>query len=48
MKGAAGEIWPDWEQDFSEGGDVIGEIMEGPDAGERMELELFTRLGAGD
>lgn len=32
-----------WEMDFPEG-DMMGEIMEGEDAGERMEVELFTRL----
>lgn len=48
MKGATGEQWPYWEEDFGDGGDMIGEIMEGPDAAERMELELATRLGAGN
>lgn len=48
MRGAAGEQWPDWEHDFGEGEDVIGAIMEGPDAGQRMELELGMRLGAGE
>ncbi|PGG99265.1 hypothetical protein AJ79_08602 [Helicocarpus griseus UAMH5409] len=47
MRGEAPEQWPDWEYDFA-GGDEIGEIMEGPEPGERMELELFTRLGTGD
>jgi hypothetical protein len=28
--------------------DPMGDIMEGPDAAERMEVELFTRLGAGE
>lgn len=46
MKGASGEQWPAWEFDFGGSGDVIGEIMEGPEPGERMELEMFTRLGA--
>ncbi|KAK2760194.1 hypothetical protein FQN54_002261 [Arachnomyces sp. PD_36] len=45
MKGAAG-VQP-WEFDFG-GPDDVGGIMEGPDPGERMEAELFTRLGAGD
>ncbi|KAK2752773.1 hypothetical protein FQN55_005905 [Onygenales sp. PD_40] len=36
-----------WETDFPDG-DMIGEIMGGPDAAERMEVELFTRLGCGD
>lgn len=48
MRGAAKEQWPDWEHDLGEGEDIIGTIMEGPNAGERMELELATRLGAGD
>lgn len=48
MRGAAGEQWPNWEHDLAEGEDVIGAIMEGPDAAQRMELELSTRLGAGD
>ncbi|KAL1962179.1 hypothetical protein VTN77DRAFT_525 [Rasamsonia byssochlamydoides] len=44
MKGAAlGE--ENWEYDL--GLDAIGEIMEGPDAAERMEVELFNRLGSG-
>ncbi|KAL2006338.1 hypothetical protein VTN00DRAFT_9992 [Thermoascus crustaceus] len=47
MKGM-GEEYPDWEFDFFEGEDVIAEVMEGPDPGERMELELFTRLGSGE
>jgi hypothetical protein len=33
--------------DFFEG-DMIGEIMEGEDAAERMEAELFTRLMPGE
>ncbi|KAL4907235.1 HNH endonuclease-domain-containing protein [Aspergillus multicolor] len=48
MKGAAGEQWPEWELDFGMGGDMLGEIREGPEAGERMELELANRLGVGD
>lgn len=31
-----------WENDL--GSDDMGEILEQPDAGERMEVELFTRL----
>lgn len=31
-----------------EGDDPMGDIMEGPDAAEIMEVELFTRLGAGE
>lgn len=37
-----------WETDFPEGGDVLGEILEGPRAKERMELELIERLGYGE
>ncbi|KAL4788852.1 hypothetical protein BDV19DRAFT_61961 [Aspergillus venezuelensis] len=48
MKGAAGEQWPDWELDFGMGGDMLAEIREGPEPGERMELELANRLGVGD
>jgi hypothetical protein len=43
MKGA-GE--PVFEYDFPGGSDVLGTIREGPKAGERMEFELFNRLGA--
>lgn len=32
-----------WEDDLVE--DDIGEILEQPDAAERMEVELYTRLG---
>lgn len=45
VKGAAGK--PAWDFDLG-GGDEIGEIMEGPYAGERMEAELYTRLGIRD
>lgn len=31
-----------WEYDLGDR-DEIGVIMQGPDAGERIELELFTR-----
>ncbi|GAD99774.1 hypothetical protein PVAR5_8501 [Paecilomyces variotii No. 5] len=41
MKGNAGT--PAWESDL--GPDIMGAIMDEPDAGERMEVELFTRLG---
>lgn len=44
MKGKAAV--PLWEYDFG-GSDDIGGIMEEPDPAERMEAELFTRLGAG-
>jgi len=43
MKGA-GE--PSFETDFPAGSDVMGEIMRGPKAGERMEFELFSRFNA--
>lgn len=45
MKGAGEK---GWETDFPDGMDVMEEIIEGPDAAERMEVELFTRLGAGE
>lgn len=32
-----------WEEDLGE--DPMGEILSQPDAAERMEVELFTRLG---
>ena len=43
MKGA-GE--PCFENDFPAGSDMMGEIMSGPKAAERMEFELFGRLNA--
>ncbi|RPB01506.1 hypothetical protein L873DRAFT_1834568 [Choiromyces venosus 120613-1] len=43
MKGA-GE--PCFETDFPPGSDMMGEIMSGPKAGERMEFELFSRFNA--
>lgn len=33
-----------WDYDLG-GGDEIEEIMQGPYAGERMEAELYNRLG---
>ncbi|KAJ5212752.1 uncharacterized protein N7498_004398 [Penicillium cinerascens] len=42
MKGNA-EPRSSWEEDL--GSDDVGQILEQPDAGERMEVELFTRLG---
>lgn len=33
-----------WEHDFPAGTDMVAEILEGPLAAERMELELFSRL----
>ena len=43
MKGA-GE--PIFEHDFPPSSDIVGDILHGPKAGERMEFELFSRLGA--
>jgi len=43
MKGV-GE--PCFENDFPPGTDMMGEIMSGPKAGERMEFELFSRFNA--
>ena len=33
-----------FEYDFPPGSDIIGEIIGGQKAGERVELELFARL----
>ena len=41
MRGA-GE--PIFEHDFPPGSDIVGSILEGPKAAERMEFELFNRL----
>ena len=38
----AGE--PIFETDFPPGSDIMGEIMSGPKAAERMEFVLFSRL----
>ena len=43
MKGA-GE--PIFEHDFPPGSDIVGDILRGPMAAERMEFELFGRLAA--
>ncbi|KIW86275.1 hypothetical protein Z517_01670 [Fonsecaea pedrosoi CBS 271.37] len=43
MRGA-GE--PCFEHDLPPGSDIVGEILRGPKSGERMEFELFSRLGA--
>ncbi|OCK73002.1 hypothetical protein K432DRAFT_314066 [Lepidopterella palustris CBS 459.81] len=43
MRGA-GE--PMFEHDFPPGSDMVGDILHGPKAAERMEFELFSRLGA--
>lgn len=42
MRGA-GE--PVFEHDFPPGSDMIGSILKGPKAAEKMEFELFNRLG---
>lgn len=44
MRGAAGE--PIFEHDFPPGSDIMGNIRSGPKAAQRMEAELFSRLGA--
>lgn len=41
MKGV-GE--PIFEHDFPPGSDIVGDILKGPKAAERMEFELFSRL----
>ncbi|KAF1811697.1 hypothetical protein P152DRAFT_507894 [Eremomyces bilateralis CBS 781.70] len=43
MRGA-GE--PRFEHDFPPGSDMVGDILHGPKAAERMEFELFNRLAA--
>ena len=43
MRGA-GE--PCFEHDFPPGSDIMGSILQGPKAGERMEFELFSRMAA--
>jgi hypothetical protein len=43
MRGA-GE--PRFEHDFPPGSDIVGDIIHGPKAAERMEFELFNRLAA--
>ncbi|KAG0634689.1 hypothetical protein HOY80DRAFT_911835 [Tuber brumale] len=37
---------PGFETDFPPGSDIMGEIMSGPKASERMEFELFSRFNA--
>ena len=37
---------PTFEHDFPPGSDVMGMIMRGPKAGERIEFELFSRFNA--
>ncbi|KAK9389419.1 hypothetical protein V1515DRAFT_636836 [Lipomyces mesembrius] len=43
MKGS-GE--PIFESDFPDGSDMVGEILSGPRASERMEAELYSRLNS--
>jgi hypothetical protein len=43
MRGA-GES--NFEHDFPPGSNIIGDILNGPKAAERMEYELFSRLAA--
>ena len=35
---------PIFEHDFPPGSNIVGSILEGPKAAERMEFELFNRL----
>ncbi|KAF1815295.1 hypothetical protein P152DRAFT_455016 [Eremomyces bilateralis CBS 781.70] len=37
---------PVFEHDFPPGSDIAGDILRGPKAAERMQFELFSRLGA--
>ncbi|KAF8416258.1 HNH endonuclease-domain-containing protein [Tirmania nivea] len=37
---------PVFEVDFPPGSDMMGEIMQGPTAAERMEFELFSRIAS--
>jgi len=41
MKGASEPVL---ECDFPPSSDMVGEIMSGPKAADRMEFELFSRL----
>lgn len=43
IRGAGEHIF---EHDFPLGSDMVGDILRGPKAGERMEFELFSRLAA--
>ncbi|KAI9870707.1 MAG: hypothetical protein M1830_003901 [Pleopsidium flavum] len=43
MKGAGAPVF---EHDYPSGSDMVGDILSGPMGGERMEFELFSRLGA--
>jgi hypothetical protein len=35
---------PIFEHDFPPGSDIIGDVLSGPRAAERMEFEVFNRL----
>jgi hypothetical protein len=35
-----------FEHDFPPGSDIVGDVLNGPRAAERMEFELFSRLAA--
>jgi hypothetical protein len=35
---------PIFEHDFPPGSDIVGTILEGPKAAQRMEFELYNRL----
>ena len=37
---------PVFEHDYPPGSDIVGDILSGPMAAERMEFELFNRLAA--
>jgi hypothetical protein len=37
---------PIFEHDFPPGSDIVGHILHGPKAAERMEFELFNRVAA--
>ena len=41
MKGFGGPVF---DHDFPPGSDMLGAIRDGPNAAERMEMELFDRL----
>ncbi|KAL9099187.1 MAG: hypothetical protein Q9163_005275 [Psora crenata] len=45
MRGAGAHLL---ESDLPPGSDIVGEILEGPMAAERMEFELFSRLANQD
>ncbi len=41
MRGAGESIF---EYDFPPGSDIVGQILNGPKAAERMEFKVFSRL----